>query len=145
MRFLEIKRRAVIVPIIPLIDILAILLIFFILTSTFRRPREYLPIDIPTVTHLDTIAESTPRVTLAVTEQGEFFLAGAPVDERSLEASLNSLRNAQPEAKLELNADENIPLKTLIRIWEALTASGFPIREVPARIRTEGSGARSEP
>jgi biopolymer transport protein ExbD len=141
MRFLERKRSTVQVPIIPMIDILAILLIFFSLTSSFRRPREYLPIDIPTVTHLDTVSETVPRVTLSATEQGEFLLAGAPIDERSLEAALRNLKETNPEARLELNADENIPLKTLIRIWEALTVTGFPIREVPARIRTQAPGA----
>ena len=127
-------------PIIPLIDILAILLIFFILTSTFRERKHHIAVHLPTVTHLDTNASVDPRVTLTVRDNGDIFLADTQVTDRSLTSALLDLKEARPDAKLELKADENIPLRTLIFVWDALTQSGYSIREVPALIQMNPSG-----
>ena len=35
---------------------------------------------------------------------------------------------------LTLKADEDAPLKTLVAVWDALTRSGFRVKDVPARI-----------
>ena len=139
------KRRSPVVPIVSLIDILAILLIFFIVTTTFKEKKNLLAIDAPTTERLEATASAESRTTLTVTAEGEFFLDLAPVPEDDLESVLSGLKDSDPEAKLELRADEAVPLKTLVALWDALTAAGFPIKEVPARIQTSESPSPTSP
>ncbi len=135
MRIVTRRRRTPIVPIIPLMDILVILLIFFMLTTTFPEKRESLAIDLPKVTHLPTTQPVDRRVTLEISENGEMRLADAPVDIRGLAAALDQLREALPEAKVELKADGQISLQLLLQVWEVLTSKGYPIKDVPVRVQ----------
>ncbi len=131
------RRRTPIIPIVPLMDILVILLIFFMLTTTFPEKRETLAIDIPQITSLPAQAQVDRRVTLEVADNGEMRLAEAPVDLRGLPAALDQLKEALPEAKLDLKADEKVSLQLILQVWEILTAKGFPIKEVPVRVEIE--------
>ena len=49
MEFHRVQRSRAQVPIVPMIDILFILLVFFIVSTTFKKPREVLQIELPTV------------------------------------------------------------------------------------------------
>lgn len=138
------KRRSPVVPIVSLIDILAILLIFFIVTTTFKQKKNLLPIDIPTTERLEAKASTEERDALTVTKDGKFLLNLAEVSADALESTLSGYKLANPEAKLELRADEQIPLKTLVLIWDALTGAGFSIKDVPARIQTAEPPSSSE-
>ncbi|MFT4637250.1 MAG: biopolymer transport protein ExbD [Verrucomicrobiales bacterium] len=138
MRIVTRRRRIPIIPIIPLMDILVILLIFFMLTTTFPEKRESLAIDLPSVTNLPASVQVDQRITLELADNGEMRLADAPVDLRGLASALDKMKEALPEAKLELKADEKINLKLLLNVWEILTAKGFPVKEVPVRVQIEG-------
>lgn len=135
MHFVTPRKVQPIIPIVPLLDILAILLIFFMLTTTFKERKEYLPIEIPRVTHLRTASETEPRVALEVLPNGEMRLAEAPVNMHGLAGALRRVKESLPDAKLELRADNQIPLQTLLEIWEALTKAEYSIREVPVRVQ----------
>lgn len=136
MRIVTRRRRTPIVPIIPLMDILVILLIFFMLTTTFPEKQESLAIDLPQVTHLPEVEVRDRRISLEVAENGEMRLAGAPVDIRGLAGALGKMREALPDAKLELRADEKVSLQLLLQVWEILTQQGYPIKEVPVTVRS---------
>ena len=59
MHFHRITRKRAEVPIVPMIDILFILLVFFIVSTTFKKPRDILRIELPTVREVpsDTVTE----------------------------------------------------------------------------------------
>lgn len=137
MRIVTRRCRIPVIPIIPLMDILVILLIFFMLTTTFPEKRESLAIDLPKVTNLPASEQVDRRITLEIAANGEMRLADAPVDLRGLAGALDKMKEALPEAKLELKADDEIELQTLLRVWEILTEKGFPIREVPVRVQID--------
>jgi len=137
MQFYTRKRTRPAVPIVSLIDILAILLIFFIVTTTFKKEKPLLHINLPTTKKLATVVETAERTTISATSEGKFFLSGNPVDPGALEAALTSFKKQNPEGKLELKADETVPLKDLIQIWDAITAAGYKVKNVPARIVVE--------
>lgn len=135
MRIVTRRRRIPVIPIIPLMDILVILLIFFMLTTTFPEKRESLAIDLPKVTNLPSNTQVDRRITLELSDNGEMRLADAPVDIRGLGAALDKMKEALPDSKLELKADEKISLQVLLEVWEVLNAKGFPIKEVPVRVQ----------
>ncbi|MES2595832.1 MAG: biopolymer transporter ExbD [Verrucomicrobiota bacterium] len=134
------RRRPVpAIPIVSLIDIMVILLIFFIATTTFRDKKVQMKINLPqSQTMGGTEAAETTRKTITVTPNKELFLDGNPVNVDKLAAELKSLKAANPNTKLELQADTDTSLGMLVKIWDALRASGFSINDVPARIQRPG-------
>ena len=135
------KRRPVpAIPIVSLIDIMVILLIFFIATTTFREKKVQMKINLPASKSMGE-AESKPEVRKAITltKTKKLFLDGNPVEIEKLAAALTQMKEANPGVKLELEADTDIALGTLMKVWDGLRSAGFSINDVPARIqRTEG-------
>lgn len=134
MQLVRRKRPRPVVPIIALIDILAILLIFFIATMTFRTPRSVLPINLPSTDALPATEIHDTRLELSVREDGSLFLQDDPVDLAELAPRLLAAREDNPDIKLELRADRELPIGLLISVWDALATAGFPIRDVPTRV-----------
>ena len=134
------KRRPVpAIPIVSLIDIMVILLIYFIATTTFREKKVQMKINLPESNTMGA-TESKPEVrkSITLTKTREVFLDGNPVEIEKLADSLLKLKAANPGVKLELEADTDTALGSLMKIWDALRAAGFTINEVPARIQRSG-------
>ena len=66
MHFHRITRKRAEVPIVPMIDILFILLVFFIVSTTFKKPRNVLRIEIPTVREIPSDQVADARSVIAV-------------------------------------------------------------------------------
>ena len=135
MRFYRLPRRRVEVTIIPMIDILLIMLIFCIVTMVFKKPRDILRIDLPTVREIPGDKVVAPRSILAVDAAGNVTLDSLPVPEGLLQSYLLAYQKQNPGRKLELEADKQLPLERLLRVWDALTKAGIEIKDVPARIK----------
>lgn len=129
------KRKGYNVPIVPLIDILAILLIFVIVTSTRKKTRPVVPIDLPTVREVATAQLSAERSVLALTREGEILLENVSIPGEELVDYLRAFQTVNPGRQLELEADEESSLGQLFTVWEALSAVGIELKEVPARIK----------
>jgi biopolymer transport protein ExbD len=135
MHFRRRSKKRIEVTIIPMIDILLILLIFFIVSTNFKKPRDILRIEIPTVKEIpsDTVADA--RSVIAVDALGNVSLDSLSVPEGLLQSYLAAYQKQNPGRKLELEADKKLPLERLLQVWEALTKAGIPIKDVPARIK----------
>ena len=135
MHFHRIHRKRAEVPIVPMIDILFILLVFFIVSTTFKKPRDILRIELPTVREVPSDTVTEPRSVIAVDAFGNITLDSLKVPEGLLESYLAAYQKQNPGRKLELEADRRLPLERLLDIWDALGKAGISIQEVPARIK----------
>lgn len=135
MHFYRRPRKRAEVSIIPLIDILFILLVFFIVSTTFRKPRDILRIELPTVREIESDQVTDTRSVIAVDALGNVTLDALAVPEGLLGSYLAAYKEQNPGRKLELEADRKLPLERLLGVWEALTKAGFQIKDVPARIK----------
>jgi len=142
MHFHRINRKRAEVPIVPMIDILFILLIFFIVSTTFKKPREILRIELPTVREIPSDTISDPRSVIAVDAAGNITLDTLSVPEGLLQSYLAAYQKQNPGRKLELEADRKLPLERLLYVWDSLTKAGIPIAEVPARIKVKAQGSQ---
>ena len=142
MHFHRINRKRAEVPIVPMIDILFILLIFFIVSTTFKKPREILRIELPTVREIPSDTISDPRSIIAVDAAGNITLDTLSVPEGLLQSYLAAYQKQNPGRKLELEADRKLPLERLLYVWDSLTKAGIPIAEVPARIKVKAQGSQ---
>lgn len=135
MRFHRPKTTRSQVAVIPMIDILFVLLVFFIVSTAFKKPRDVLRIELPTVNEVPSDKVTEERSTIAVDAMGNISLDSLAVPEGLLESYLAAYQKQNPGRKLELEADRNIPLERLLKVWDSLTKAGIQIKDVPARIK----------
>jgi biopolymer transport protein ExbD len=135
MHFHRISRKRAEVPIVPMIDILFILLVFFIVSTTFKKPRNILRIELPTVREVASDQVADERSIIAVDALGNVTLDSLAVPEGLLQSYLAAYQKQNPGRKLELEADKKLPLERLLQVWDGLTKAGIPIKDVPARIK----------
>ena len=135
MRFHRLTTTRSQVAVIPLIDILFVLLIFFIVSTAFKKPRDILRIELPTVREIPSDTVADVRSVLAVDAAGKITLDNLAVPDGLLEPFLTAYQKENPGRQLELEADRKLPLEKLLQVWDALTKAGIPIKDVPARIK----------
>lgn len=131
MRFYTRKRRAPSIIIVSLIDILAILLIFFIVTTTFRKDFPQLQINLPEAKAAEEAAagKSEP-VVLRIKSAEEITLDERPVTLDDLAASIKSIRAEQPQRPIAMQADRDAPFGVVVGALDALKEAG--LKNVPA-------------
>ena len=120
------RRKDVNLNVTSLIDVLFLLLIFFMLTSTFKRAGE-LELKLPestTAGPAPTKAAEKP-VELVLTEQGTLLLDGQPTTFESLLAGLRSLRERRPEGQVMIEAEERVEHGQVVRLLDAVRTAGF--------------------
>ena len=139
MRFPRRPRKRIELTIIPMIDILLILLIFSIVTMSFKKPRDILRIELPTVREIPSDKIVAARSVIAVDALGNITLDSLAVPEGLLESYLAAYQKQNPGRKLELEADKKLPLERLLQVWDSLTKAGIQIKDVPARVRVSPS------
>lgn len=122
-------------PIVSMIDILFILLIFFIVSTQFKKPRNVLRIELPTVREVPSERITDARSVIAVDAFGNVTLDGLKVPYGLLQSYLTAYQRQNPGRKLELEADRKLPLEQLLAVWDSLLKAGIQIKDVPARIR----------
>ena len=139
MQFARPARTSSGVPIVPMIDILFILLIFFIVSTNFKRPRHVMQITLPTAKDVptDTIVEEMS--VLAVDGIGKIALEGASVPDDLLDSYLEAWRKLNPNRQLEIEADEKAPFGKMIEIWGALKRLGIEAMPTRAKMSTDSS------
>ncbi len=136
MQFYTRKRRNLFVNVVSLIDILAILLIFFIVTTTFRKKQPQLQINLPESKAAETApAATTEPVVLRVKNGEEISLDDKPVPLDQLPAAIQSAREAHPKRGIALQADREAPFGVVVKVLDALKQAG--IQDVPAFTQPE--------
>lgn len=127
MVFRERKRhKAVELNVISLVDVLFLLLIFFMLTSTFKRAGE-LQLNLPesSTAGPTAAAGAAENVDLVLTERGTLMLDGAPMTFETLPAGLRTLGVRRPGAQIMIQAETGVPLGQIVRILDAVRTAGF--------------------
>ena len=135
MNFYVKKRSKPTVPIITLIDILAILLIFFIVTTTFKKDESLLNINLPESGEQAPTSSLDSRIPLALNEAGKISLGQELLTIEEVPQALQQLLQKNPNAKIEMKADEKTPLGLMVKLRDAITKAGIEVNEVPLRIR----------
>ena len=136
MRFYSRKRRAPSIIIVSLIDILAILLIFFIVTTTFRKNQPQLQINLPeSKTAEQAPAEKDEPAVLRIKSAEQITLDEKPVTLDTLGEALKSLRSQAPSRPIAMQADREAPFGVVVSVLDALRDAG--IKNIPAFTQPE--------
>jgi len=136
MRFHTRKRRNPTIIIVSLIDILAILLIFFIVTTTFRKNQPQLQINLPeSKTAEQAPAESTAPLVLRVKGPDAITLDEKPVTLQNLASSLNALQAQFPNRPIAMQADREAAFGVVVKVLDSLKEAG--VKNIPTFTQPE--------
>jgi biopolymer transport protein ExbD len=86
-------------------DVVLLLLIFFLLTSSFI-PQMGIQVTLPQVDSSSPVTEQS--ITVSLTEDGRYYVAGTPVPEQRLARELRTTRSGQPFLLLRADQQANI-------------------------------------
>jgi biopolymer transport protein ExbD len=126
------KRRAPSIIIVSLVDILTILLIFFVVSTTFKRDQPEVQINLPDSKTSTKASSEQEHAVVSVNENDEVRLDGQIVNVEELETSVKNLTPAR-RASLALQADKKSSFGTIIKVMDALKLAG--VKNLPAFTR----------
>ena len=136
MRFYTRKKRTPQLIIVSLIDILAILLIFFIVSTTFRKEQPRLQINLPESKSAEVVAAGKVEpLVLRVKSADEISLGADPVALDGLAAALKTARKTSPDRPIAMQADREAPFGVVVRVLDALKQAG--VKNIPAFTQPE--------
>ena len=134
MNFTVRKRRAPSIIIVSLVDILVILLIFFVVSTTFKKDQPEVQINLPESKTATKAPAELEHSIVSVDEVDTVKLNGNPVDISELQNAVSSLAPTK-KASLALQADKKASFGTIIKVMDALKLAG--VRNLPAFTREE--------
>jgi biopolymer transport protein ExbD len=128
------KRRAPSIIIVSLVDILTILLIFFVVSTTFKRDQPEVQINLPESKTSTKTSSELEHALVSVSDTDEIRLDGQVVAVEELETSVRNLPAAR-KTSLALQADKKATFGTIIKVMDALKLAG--VKNLPAFTRGE--------
>lgn len=138
MRFYTRKKRNPQLILVSLIDILAILLIFFIVTTTFRKDQPRLQINLPESKSAEVVAaESSEPLVLRVKSAKEITLGNEDVALDSLASALRAARESAPNRPIAMQADREAPFGVVVKVLDALKQAG--VKNIPTFTQPESN------
>jgi biopolymer transport protein ExbD len=134
MKFAVRKRRAPSIIIVSLVDILTILLIFFVVSTTFKRDQPEVQINLPESKTATKAPAEAEHAIVSVDENDEVKLDSKTISVDQLEGAVRDL-SPERRSTLVLQADKKASFGTIIKVMDALKLAG--VRNLPAFTREE--------
>ena len=134
MKFAVRKRRAPSIIIVSLVDILTILLIFFVVSTTFKKDQPEVQINLPESKTATSAPAELEHALLTVSENDEIKLDGKTIAVEELESAVKSLSETK-RTSLALQADKKASFGVIVKVMDALKLAG--VKNLPAFTRGE--------
>jgi biopolymer transport protein ExbD len=129
MKFAVRKRRAPSIIIVSLVDILTILLIFFVVSTTFKKDQPEVQINLPESKTATSAPAELDHALVSVNQDDEVKLDGKTIAVEELEGAVRNLSPTQ-KTSLALQADKKASFGTIIKVMDALKLAG--VKNLPA-------------
>ncbi len=104
----------------PMLDIVFIMLIFFIVTATFVKETG-IEVEKPTA---EMAQKNTAIILVAISEKGEIWLEGRPVELGAVHGVIARLYAENPKGSLSIQADEEAPGFHIVDVITEAKAAG---------------------
>ena len=129
MKFAVRKRRAPSIIIVSLVDILTILLIFFVVSTTFKKDQPEVQINLPESKTSSSKPAEMEHVVVSVDAEDALKLDGKAIAVDELQSAIENLTPAR-KGTLVLKADEKASFGIIIKVMDALKLAG--VKNLPA-------------
>ncbi|HEV2047452.1 MAG TPA: biopolymer transporter ExbD [Chthoniobacterales bacterium] len=134
MKFAVKKRRAPSIIIVSLVDILTILLIFFVVSTTFKRDQPEVQINLPESKTAKNVPAELEHAIVTVDQNDEIKLDNKTVSADELENAVRDLPDTR-RSSLALQADKKATFGMIVKVMDALKLAG--VKNLPAFTRPE--------
>ena len=134
MKFAVRKRRAPSIIIVSLVDTLTILLIFFVVSTTFKRDQPEVQINLPESKTATSAPAELEHAILTVSENDEIKLDGKVIAVEDLESAVRNLPETR-RTSLALQADKKASFGIIVKVMDALKLAG--VKNLPAFTRSD--------
>jgi biopolymer transport protein ExbD len=135
MKFAVRKRRAPSIIIVSLVDILVILLIFFVVSTTFKKDQPEVNINLPESKTASAKPAELEHVIVSVDAEDGLKLDGKEIAVDQLQEAVTNL-NPERRSSIVLKADQKASFGIIIKVMDALKLAG--VKNLPAF--TQGAG-----
>ena len=129
MKFAVKKRRAPSIIIVSLVDILTILLIFFVVSTTFKRDQPEVQINLPDSKTATKKPAEMEHSVVSVDANDDIKLDGKTIVVEELQDAVNQLPPTK-KSSLALQADKKASFGTIVKVMDALKLAG--VKNLPA-------------
>ena len=136
MKFAVRKRRAPSIIIVSLVDILTILLIFFVVSTTFKKDQPEVEINLPESKTSTSKPAELEHAIVSVDANDALKLDGKAIAVDDLQEAITNLPPAR-KSTLVLKADEKASFGIIIKVMDALKLAG--VKNLPAFTQTHGN------
>jgi biopolymer transport protein ExbD len=133
MKFAVRKRRAPTIIIVSLVDILTILLIFFVVSTTFKKDQPEVNINLPESKTSTSKPAELEHVIVTVDAHDALQLDGKDIAVDDLREAISNLPPAR-KSTLVLKADEKASFGIIVKVMDALKLAG--VKNLPAFTQT---------
>jgi biopolymer transport protein ExbD len=129
MKFAVRKRRAPSIIIVSLVDVLTILLIFFVVSTTFKRDQPEVQINLPDAKTATAVPAEMEHAIVTVDQNDGIKLDGNSLAIDQLEQAVRDLPSTR-RSSLALQADRKASFGIIIKVMDALKLAG--VKNLPA-------------
>ena len=129
MKFAVRKRRAPSIIIVSLVDVLTILLIFFVVSTTFKRDQPQVQIILPEAKTATAAPAEMEHAIVTVDKNDDVKLDGQAIAIEQLEQAVRDLPPTR-RSSLALQADKKASFGVIIKVMDALKLAG--VKNLPA-------------
>ena len=109
----------------PLIDCVFLLLIFFLVSSTMKKPEPEVPIELPepAISAVDN-ADQNPTL-ISIDRAGQFFMDGLPIGQSELHRRLKGFSESDPDVHIRIDVDRDSPSRNLVQLLDLCAFEGL--------------------
>ncbi|MFZ5806082.1 MAG: ExbD/TolR family protein [Verrucomicrobiota bacterium] len=126
MQFYTRRKRIPTINIVSLIDVMTILLIFFVVTTTFKKDQPKVQIDLPESTKAEKSLKKNEPVTIYVSKDEKISVgAEQNVPLENLARILKAKKSTMQEPLFALEADKEVPLGFFVKVLDASKEAGI--------------------
>jgi len=125
MQFYSRPKRPLSINIVSMIDILSILLIFFIVTTTFKKVEPRVEINLPESTTGKEDSTVEDPIVIFITKDNQIFIGNSETTLDMFPKEIEVLVSKKPQTKFALEADEGIQLGFFVKIMDAAKEAGL--------------------
>ena len=129
MKFAVRKRRAPSIIIVSLVDILTILLIFFVVSTTFKKDQPEVQINLPESKTSTSKPAELEHAIVSVDANDALQLDGREIAIENLQEGITSLPSER-KSSLVLKADQKASFGFIVKVMDALKLAG--VKNLPA-------------
>lgn len=105
-----------------LIDVILLLVFFFMITSSFARNQEKLPVNVPKASTATTM--ETDNMTVQIAKNGRTYVAGKAVEMTDLTAQIKTWTTNSPDRPVMVEADKDANYGRIIYVLDSIRTAG---------------------